>query len=128
MPEKAGIRRHIPCTEGKEQATGVREIFPETGERSMIDPNPQDNEPATRDRALPAQATTKEEADRILQEGTGSPDEPGSGAGSIAALGTPGGGSEVGGLAGTNVGDGAPGNVDLNDFFDSSDTDRDDTA
>lgn len=94
----------------------------------MIDPNPQDNEPATRDRALPAQATTKEEFDRVLQRGTGTPGVPGSAAGSITAQGTPGGGSEAGGLAGTNVGDGAPGNVDLDELFDSSESDRDDSA
>jgi|GEM_PF-1819794 len=35
--------------------------------------------------------------------------------GDIHAAGTPGGGSEVGGLAGTNIGDGAPGNAVLED-------------
>ena len=35
----------------------------------------------------------------------------------IHAAGTPGGGSEYGGLAGTNVGDGSPDNVDLDDIF-----------
>src|SRR6185369_659141 len=35
----------------------------------------------------------------------------------IHAAGTPGGGSEYGGLAGTNVGDGSPENVDLDDVL-----------
>jgi hypothetical protein len=39
------------------------------------------------------------------------------GGGDIHAAGTPGGGSEVGGLAGTNVGNGAPGNVNLEEFL-----------
>ncbi len=38
---------------------------------------------------------------------------PGSATGGIDASGTPGGGTEFGGLGGTNIGDGAPGNTDL---------------
>ena len=41
------------------------------------------------------------------------------------AAGTPGGGTEVGGLAGTNIGDGAPGNADLEDVMGGSDFDAD---
>ncbi len=37
------------------------------------------------------------------------------------AQGTPGGGTEVGGLGGTNVGDGAPENADLENTFESPD-------
>ena len=37
------------------------------------------------------------------------------------AVGTPGGGTEVGGLGGTNVGDGAPENADLENTFESPD-------
>jgi len=39
------------------------------------------------------------------------------------AAGTPGGGSEYGGLAGTNVGDGSPENVDLDDVLGPGDHD-----
>jgi hypothetical protein len=45
------------------------------------------------------------------------PGEPADDAGDPLAQGTPGGGTEVGGLAGTNVGDGAPENADLEDTF-----------
>lgn len=38
---------------------------------------------------------------------------PGSGAGDIHAAGAPAGGSAVGGLAGTNIGDGSPENADI---------------
>ena len=41
----------------------------------------------------------------------------------IFAVGTPGGGTEVGGLAGTNVGDGAPDNADLEDAMGSGNFD-----
>jgi hypothetical protein len=43
--------------------------------------------------------------------------------GDIFAVGTPCGGTEVGGLAGTNVGDGAPDNADLEDAMGSGNFD-----
>lgn len=55
------------------------------------------------------------------------PNEPagpaGSGAGDIYAAGAPGGGSAVGGLAGTNVGDGSPDNADIDAAGGSSEFD-----
>jgi hypothetical protein len=47
----------------------------------------------------------------------------GSGGGGVHAAGTPDGGSAVGGLGGTNVGDGAPENADLEAAMGSSDFD-----
>jgi hypothetical protein len=50
------------------------------------------------------------------------PGVPGSGAGDRYMAGTPAGGTEVGGLAGTNIGDGAPGNADIEEaMFDTDD-------
>jgi hypothetical protein len=49
------------------------------------------------------------------------PGEPPDDAGDPIAQGTPGGGTEVGGLAGTNVGDGAPENADLEGTFEGPD-------
>src|SRR5438132_7581131 len=77
---------------------------------AMIDPNPDDNVKPRKNKALPAQATTAREFDLHRDD---SPGSPGSGAGDISAAGTAGGGTEVGGLAGTNVGEGAPENADL---------------
>jgi hypothetical protein len=56
----------------------------------------------------PPPGATRRASDHDLRPG-----EPASPAGDPEAAGTPGGGSEVGGLAGTNVGDGAPENADL---------------
>lgn len=52
------------------------------------------------------------------------PGPPGSGAGDIYAAGTPGGGLAAGGLAGSNLGDDSPDDVDLNDAFGSGLEDR----
>jgi hypothetical protein len=56
---------------------------------------------------------------------------PGSATGGIEASGTPGGGTEIGGLAGTNIGAGAPINTDLDrametDFPQNKDLEEDD--
>jgi hypothetical protein len=45
------------------------------------------------------------------------PGEPPDDSGDPTAQGTPGGGTEVGGLAGTNIGDGSPENADLESTF-----------
>src|SRR5436309_1437266 len=86
-------------------------------ERSKIMTKPKQDPQTTRPEpalpAPPAQGTTKAEFDRVLQQGTGDPNVPGSAAVSINAAGTPGGGTEVGGLGGTNIGDSAPENADL---------------
>jgi len=81
----------------------------------MIDPNPDDNVKPRKDKAMPAEATTGTEFDVQIAPDDDSPHGPGSGAGSIDAAGTAGGGSEVGGLGGTNVGDGAPDNADIDE-------------
>lgn len=52
------------------------------------------------------------------------PGAPGSGAGDRHAAGAPGGGSAVGGLAGTNINEGSPMNADLDAAGGSSDFDR----
>lgn len=52
------------------------------------------------------------------------PGPPGSGAGDRHAAGEPGGGSAVGGLAGTNIDDGSPDNADIEAAGGSSDFDR----
>jgi hypothetical protein len=83
----------------------------------MIDPNPNDNVTPRPDRAMPAEATTPEELNRPRSLGRG---PTGSGAGSIDSAGTAGGGTEVGGLAGTNIGDGAPANADLDEATDDA--------
>ena len=44
------------------------------------------------------------------------------------ASGTPGGGTSVGGLAGTNIGDAAPGNADIDDALGSGSFDQRDPA
>jgi hypothetical protein len=71
------------------------------------------------DEILPAGGVRRDEVppgatraafDRPLDPGGG---PPGSGAGDPHAAGTPGGGTEIGGLGGTNIGDGAPDNADL---------------
>lgn len=49
------------------------------------------------------------------------PGEPPDDTGDPVAQGTPGGGTEVGGLAGTNVGDGDPENADLESTFEGPD-------
>ncbi len=49
------------------------------------------------------------------------PGEPADDSGDPIAQGTPGGGTEVGGLAGTNIGDSAPENADLENTFESPD-------
>lgn len=63
---------------------------------------------------IPPGATQKA-SDRTARPG-GPPATP---TGDRHAIGTPGGGSEVGGLAGSNVGDGAPDNVDLEEVMGS---------
>jgi len=59
---------------------------------------------------------TRYASDHDLRPGE-QPDE----MGDPVAQGTPGGGTEVGGLGGTNVGDGAPENADLENTFESPD-------
>src|SRR5438067_234355 len=54
-----------------------------------------------------------------LYQGMTDEDEPERGARDVHAAGTPGGGTALGGLAGTNVGDGAPENADLEDALGS---------
>jgi hypothetical protein len=52
------------------------------------------------------------------------PGPPGSGAGDRHAAGAPAGGTAVGGLAGTNIGDGDPENADIDEAGGSGDFDR----
>lgn len=80
----------------------------------MIDPNPNDNEKPRKNKALPAEATTGTEFDVQIAPDD-SPRGPGSGAGDISAAGTAGGGTEVGGLGGSNTGDGAPDDAELSE-------------
>jgi hypothetical protein len=65
--------------------------------------------------AVPPGATRKA-FDRPESAGEGPPRR---GRGDRYAAGTPGGGTEVGGLAGTNIGDGDPDNADLEEVFGS---------
>src|SRR5581483_9114724 len=81
----------------------------------------------TEDEPVPPGATRRAlDADRDTGRGS-----PGSATGGIEAAGTPGGGTEIGGLAGTTIGDGAPINSDLDrgmetDFPQNKDLDEDD--
>lgn len=81
----------------------------------MIDPNPDDNVKPRKHKAMPAEATTGTEFDTQIAPDPDSPHGPGSAAGDIDAAGTAGGGTEVGGLGGTNTGDGAPENADIDE-------------
>ena len=60
----------------------------------------------------PAAIASRHRPDEVPPNDRGTP---GSGGGGIHAAGTIGGGSAVGGLAGTNLGDGAPGNADIDE-------------
>ena len=71
-----------------------------------------DADPAPRSVEPTPPGATRSAFDHDLRPGEAADD-----AGDPTAQGTPGGGSEVGGLAGTNVGDGAPENADLEDTF-----------
>jgi hypothetical protein len=70
------------------------------------------NRPRKRPEPIPPGAT-KRASDHDLRPG----EEPEPDHFGIDAAGTPGGGTEVGGLAGTNVGDGAPENADLERYM-----------
>src|SRR6516164_9192655 len=63
------------------------------------------------DRLFTPPGTTKKASDRTARPGGPPPSR----LGDRHAAGTPAGGTEVGGLAGTNVGDGDPENADLNE-------------
>src|SRR5262245_34203988 len=78
-------------------------------ERTMAGKRRQDGEKkAVRPEPVPPGATRRA-SDHDLRPGEAAPPNPPD----EEAVGTPGGGTEVGGLAGTNVGDGSPENADL---------------
>lgn len=77
----------------------------------MTRPDPREGVRELNEQDLPQQTLVPDD----LLDGPSDEHDAGSGGGSHHAAGTPGGGTPVGGLAGTTIGDGAPGNADLED-------------
>ncbi len=74
--------------------------------------------------SLPREVTNSIDEDGVLISSRNSSQRWSSDAHDIYAAGTPGGGSSVGGLAGTNIGDAAPGNADIDDALGDDDFER----